>query len=165
MTQESGKGIGLKIGAIAKQTGVSVGALRYYETLGLIYSERGDNGYRYYAPEMVHQVQFIKQAQTLGFSLEDIGEILTVHQRGDIPCGFVQKLLQEKIQQLEAQIQEMTSFKATLENYRDHWATTDFQPKPGEICPLIETLNQPELTRVDANHSKPIADGQREWGC
>ena len=131
---------GLTIGAVAKQAGVAVGTLRYYESLGLIESERGDNGYRYYAPEMVHQVQFIKQAQTLGFSLEDIGEIMTGHQRGDVPCGFVQELLQEKIQQLEAQIREMTSFKAKLENYRDSWATTDPQPRPGEICPLIETL-------------------------
>ena len=131
----------LKIGAVAKETGVGVGALRYYETLGLIHSERGDNGYRYYTPAMVHQVQFIKQAQTLGFSLEDIGDILTVHDRGDVPCGVVQELLQEKIQQLETQIREMASFKAKLENYRDRWATTTLQPKPGGICPLIETLD------------------------
>ena len=135
--------MGLKIGAVAKQTGVAVGALRYYESLGLIQSERGENGYRYYAPEMIHQVQFIKQAQTLGFSLEDIGEILTVHQQGDIPCGFVQELLQEKIQQLEIQIREMVTFKTALEKYRDRWAKTKLQPKPGEICPLIATL-QPE---------------------
>ena len=133
--------MGLKIGAVAKQTGVAIGALRYYESLGLIQSERGENGYRYYAPDMIHQVQFIKQAQTLGFSLEDIGEILTVHQQGNVPCGFVQELLQAKIQQLETQIQEMVRFKTVLENYRDRWATTDLQPKPGGICPLIETLD------------------------
>lgn len=133
--------MGLKIGAVAKQTGVAVGALRYYESLGLIQSERGENGYRYYSPAMIHQVQFIKQAQTLGFSLEDIGEILTVHQRGDVPCGFVQELLQAKIQQLETQIQEMVNFKAILENYRDRWATSHLTPKPGGICPLIETLD------------------------
>ncbi|MEM9771700.1 MAG: heavy metal-responsive transcriptional regulator [Cyanobacteria bacterium P01_D01_bin.73] len=130
----------LKIGAVAKRTGVTVGTLRYYETLGLIQSQRGDNGYRFYASEMVHQVQFIKQAQTLGFSLEDIGEILTVHQRGDVPCGFVQALLQDKIQQLDQQIRERVAFKEKLEDYRDRWATINLQPKPGEICPLIETL-------------------------
>lgn len=70
---------GLKIGEVAKQTGVAVGALRYYESLGLIQSERGKNSYCYYAPEIVQQVQFIKKAQTLGFSRYDIGEVLTVH--------------------------------------------------------------------------------------
>jgi DNA-binding transcriptional MerR regulator len=131
---------GLKIGEVAKQTGVAVGALRYYESLGLIQSERGENSYRYYAPETVQQVQFIKKAQTLGFSLEDIGEVLTVHHQGDVPCEFVQSLLQDKIQQLEAQIQEIVAFKSALEQYRDTWAADQPHPEPGDICPLIETV-------------------------
>ncbi|MBD1916998.1 MULTISPECIES: heavy metal-responsive transcriptional regulator [Cyanophyceae] len=130
----------LKIGDVAKQTGIAVGALRYYESLGLLHSERGDNGYRYYSPTAVHQVQFIKKAQALGFSLEDVGDVLNVHQRGDVPCGFVRSLLQDKIQQLEDQIQQMTAFKADLENYRDRWAETQPRPQPGDICPLIETV-------------------------
>jgi DNA-binding transcriptional MerR regulator len=44
----------LKIGDVAKQTGIAVGALRYYESLGLLHTERGDNGYRYYGPEAIH---------------------------------------------------------------------------------------------------------------
>ncbi len=130
----------LKIGDVAKQAGIAVGALRYYESLGLLSSERGDNGYRYYLPEAVHQVQFIKKAQALGFSLEDIGEVLTVHQRGDLPCEFVQSLLQDKISQLEQQIAQMTAFKGELEAYRDRWAATQPRPQPGDICPLIETV-------------------------
>ncbi|NJN01013.1 MAG: heavy metal-responsive transcriptional regulator [Leptolyngbyaceae cyanobacterium SL_1_1] len=130
----------LKIGAVSKQTGIAVGALRYYESLGLLHSERGDNGYRYYPLAAVQQVQFIKKAQSLGFSLEDVGEVLNVHQRGDLPCEFVQSLLQEKIHQLEAQIQEMAAFKSELEQYRDRWAANRPRPQPGDICPLIERL-------------------------
>jgi DNA-binding transcriptional MerR regulator len=53
----------LKIGELAKQTGVSVGTLRYYESLGLIEpSQRSESGYRYYADATVHKVQFIKKA-------------------------------------------------------------------------------------------------------
>lgn len=130
----------LKIGEVAKQTDVAVGALRYYESLGLIQSERGGNSYRYYAPETVQQVQFIKKAQTLGFSLEDIGEVLNVHHQGNVPCEFVQSLLQGKIQQLEAQIQEMMAFKSALEQYHAKWAAGHPHPQPGDICPLIETV-------------------------
>ncbi|MEM9265208.1 MAG: MerR family DNA-binding protein, partial [Cyanobacteria bacterium P01_F01_bin.13] len=98
----------LKIGALSKQTDVAVGALRYYESLGLLRSERGTNGYRQYASEAVHQVQFIKKAQAIGFSLEEIGEVLNLHEKGDTPCELVQSLLQKKIDQLESQILQMT---------------------------------------------------------
>lgn len=133
----------LKIGDLAKQTGVAVGALRYYESLGLIESERGDNGYRYYAPGVVQQVQFVKKAQSLGFSLDEVKDILQVHHQGDVPCEFVQGLLQEKIQQLEVQIAQMQTFKAELEQYRDRWAKAAPPPQSGNICPLIETVSLP----------------------
>ncbi|MEM8505309.1 MAG: heavy metal-responsive transcriptional regulator [Cyanobacteria bacterium P01_D01_bin.1] len=131
----------LKIGEVAKKTDVAVGALRYYEDLGLVTSERGSNGYRYYAPETVQQVRFIKKAQALGFSLEDISEVLTIHEQGNVPCELVQSLLQEKIERLAVQIREMEAFKADLEQYRDHWATSHPKPQPGDICPLIETVS------------------------
>ena len=133
----------LRIGEVAKQTGLAVGALRYYESLGLLTSVRGNNGYRYYSPDVVHQVQFIKKAQAIGFSLEEIGEVLNLHERGDTPCGFVRSLLQEKINQLEAQIQQMKEFKSELEDYRDRWSSSQLQHSSGEICPLIETVNLP----------------------
>ena len=59
-----------KIGELGKQTGLTVGTLRYYSDLGLLQPiERGDNGYRYYSQDAVQQVDFIKKAQALGFSL------------------------------------------------------------------------------------------------
>ena len=131
---------GLKIGEVSKQTSTSVGALRYYESLGLLASERGDNGYRYYPHEAVQQVQFIKKAQALGFSLEDIQEVLNIHQQGDVPCEFVQSLLQDKIEQLEIKIKQMVAFKAELEDYRDRWAISQPRPQPGDICPLISSI-------------------------
>ena len=132
---------GLKIGEVSKQTGVAVGALRYYESLGLLTAKRARNGYRTYPPSAVHQVQFIKKAQALGFSLEEIGEVLTVHAHGDRPCELVRSLLQEKIEQLAVQIEKMTVFKAELEQYRDSWAENQPRPQPNDICPLIETVS------------------------
>lgn len=131
----------LKIGDIAKQTGASVGTLRYYETLKLLSPvERGDNSYRYYHSETIQQVQFIKKAQSLGFSLEEIRQILDVRDHGEPPCDLVQDLLACKIKQLEAKIQQMTMFKVELEEYRDLWAVTDLKQDDREICPLIATV-------------------------
>jgi len=132
----------LKIGEIAKQTGVSVGTLRYYESQNLLHpSERGDNGYRYYTPEAIQQVQFIKQAQTLGFSLDEIRHILDVRGQGEQPCDLVQELLQDKISYLNLQLQQMMAFKAELEGYRDRWSTVSFATlNEADICPLIATV-------------------------
>ena len=72
----------LKIGELAKQTGIAVGTLRYYSDLGLLHPVfRGDNGYRYYSQNAGKQVEFIKKAQAIGFTLEEIKTILDVRDR------------------------------------------------------------------------------------
>ena len=134
----------LKIGEIARRTGVSVGTLRYYETLGLLCPIRGENGYRYYGPETMPQVQFIKKSQALGFSLEEIRQILNVRDRGEAPCPLVKELLSHKIERLDAQIQQMVEFKRELEDYRERWSGVgSWMRETDEICPLIATVSVP----------------------
>ncbi|HHP7231935.1 MAG TPA: heavy metal-responsive transcriptional regulator [Xenococcaceae cyanobacterium] len=138
-----GKAIHLKIGELAKQTGLAVGTLRYYSDLGLLQPvQRGDNGYRYYSLNASHQVDFIKKAQTLGFTLEEIKQILDVRDRGEKPCSLVQSLLDNKIKQLELQIKQMIWFKAELEEYRTAWKNNPHpESNPQEVCPLISTVS------------------------
>lgn len=133
----------LKIGELAKQTGLAVGTLRYYSDLGLLQPVcRGDNGYRYYSQEATRQVQFIKKAQALGFTLEEIKQILDVRDRGEKPCSLVQSLLNNKIEQLAIQIKQMNLFKAELEQYRQAW-TNNPNPESDskEVCPLISSVS------------------------
>ena len=132
----------LKIGDLAKQTGVAVGTLRYYSDLGLLVPiQRGDNGYRYYSQDASQQVQFIKKAQAIGFTLEEIKQILNVRDRGEKPCSLVQNLLDNKIEQLEIQIKKMSLFKQELEEYRTSWINyPNLESDPQEICPLISTV-------------------------
>ena len=133
----------LKIGELAKQTGLSVGNLRYYSDLGVLDPVHiGGNGYRYYSLDASEQVAFIKKAQTLGFTLEEIKQILDVRDRGEVPCHLVQSLLNQKIEQLEVKIKQMMLFKAELEEYRDDW-TNNPHPKStsDEVCPLISSVS------------------------
>ncbi|BAQ62381.1 mercuric resistance operon regulatory protein [Geminocystis sp. NIES-3708] len=134
----------LKIGEIAKQTRVSVATLRYYESLKLVQPiQRGENGYRYYELDAVKVVQFIKKAQSLRFSLEEIRQIIEIRNYGKPPCELVKNLLDKKIEELKTQIQQMTSFKAELENYRESWRINDLNidnQETKEICPLIAKL-------------------------
>ena len=132
-----------KIGELAEQTGLSVGTLRYYSNIGLLQPvKRGDNGYRYYSIDASSQVEFIKKAQILGFTLEEIEQILAVRDRGEIPCDLVQSLLDDKIEQLQIQIEQMTLFKAELEEYRASWANNPHpKSKSEEVCPLISSVS------------------------
>ena len=135
----------LKIGELAKQTGLAVGTLRYYSDLGVLNPvQRGDNGYRYYSPDASQQVEFIKKAQAIGFTLEEIKQILDVRDRGEKPCSLVQKLLDNKIEQLEIQIKQMTLFKGELEEYRTIWKNhPSLKSQPQEVCPLISSVPLP----------------------
>ena len=139
----------LKIGELAKQTGLAVGTLRYYSDLGLLQPvHRGDSGYRYYSQDASQQVQFIKKAQALGFTLEEIKQIIDVRDRGEKPCSLVQSLLDNKIKQLEVQIKQMTLFKAELEEYRAAWTNNpNPKSKPREVCPLIASVSLHSQTK------------------
>lgn len=130
----------LKIGELAKQTGVAVGTLRYYESLGLLEPAlRSSSGYRYYTADAVRQVQFIKKAQRLSFSLQEIQEILVFRRQGVKPCPLVQDLLSHKIDLLEEEIQRMSAFKAELEAYKKLWTNrASDNPNSEQLCSLIE---------------------------
>lgn len=133
----------LKIGELAKQTNLTVGTLRYYSDLGLLQPiQRGDNGYRYYSQDANKQVEFIKKAQAIGFTLEEIKTILDVRDRGEKPCSLVQGLLDNKIEQLEIQIKKMSLFKDELEEYRRSWINNpNSESDSQEVCPLISRVS------------------------
>lgn len=142
----------LKIGELAVATGVTVGTLRYYSNLGLLQPVyRGKNSYRYYSLDAKQQVEFIKKAQVIGFTLEEIKQILAVRDRGEKPCNLVQSLLAKKIEQLENKIQQMILSKAELEEYQRSWQqNSDFSFPSSEICPLISTIALESVPNLSA---------------
>jgi DNA-binding transcriptional MerR regulator len=133
----------LKIGELAALANVAVATIRYYETLGLLDpTSRGDSGYRYYDDEAVRQLQFIKKAQALQFSLSEIRQILGVRRQGSPACGLVRGLLDRKITHLDEQIRLMQSLKVELEDYRDRWIDRPLDnPDSEELCSLIEEVS------------------------
>ncbi len=103
----------LQIGEIAKRAGVSIDTLRYYERLKLLpRPRRSAGGFRLFAPEHVERVQFIKQAQELGFSLDEIKRLLATG--GADECRKVRGLLQQKLSDLDDRLQAMKSFRQVL---------------------------------------------------
>jgi DNA-binding transcriptional MerR regulator len=87
-------------------------------------------------------VQFIKKAQALHFSLADIQRILTIRNAGESPCALVDELLDEKIEQLEAQINSAIAFKQELEEFRDRISNIPpTQPNDPTICHHIGAVS------------------------
>lgn len=125
------------IGTVARKTGVSPPAIRYYEAIGLLPpSARSASGYRRYSDAAVEELRFIKRAQALGFSLEEVGEILALSRAGEAPCDRVISFTEQHVTALEERIQ-------TLQHLRDHLAAELEKWKRentatcGRLCRLI----------------------------
>jgi DNA-binding transcriptional MerR regulator len=131
----------LKIGEIASASGLPVKTIRYYEDIGLLTPTvlRAESGYRLFDPDVLERLAFIKQAQSLGLSLNDVKEILQVHDRGLLPCGAVKQHLEAKIQEITEKIQALleqrSHLKTILKTWNDHPA---FPAATPIICPNLQ---------------------------
>lgn len=124
----------LQIGEVKAQSGVPVKTIRYYEALGLIQSEkRTSGGFRLFAPDTLIRLAFIKRSQTLGLSLQEISDILAIHDQGELPCPEVRQTFQTKIAQIDHQIEQLTALKNQLQSL-----ITAEPSANAPICPIIE---------------------------
>lgn len=138
-----------RIGEIAQQTGVSVETLRFYEKRRLLNAPpRTDGGFRLYSDDAVQQVKFIKQAQTLGLTLDDVQQLLTSRQRRPpvASCRKVCDLLTRRIDDIDARIKELREFRRTL---NEHLLACDraLAAAADPECPTIEALGGSKRVR------------------
>ncbi len=134
----------MKIGELAKQAGVNVQTVRFYERQGLLPDPpRRESGYRIYSSGDLHRLRFIRQAKVLGFSLKEIATILRMRERGRCPCGEVTRIGERHLQELGEQIQRLQRFHAELSRAVRAWKRLGEQKVSGDaICVLIErTMN------------------------
>lgn len=127
-----------QIGTIAKESGVPIKTIRYYEELGLLKaSGRTEGGFRLFDSDVLSRLNFIKRAQSLGLSLLEIKDFLGVHDRGELPCDRIEAKLQDKVAQIDRQIAELTIFKQELQTLLSGWKKVPLHPEP-TICPIIQ---------------------------
>ncbi|HZF39749.1 MAG TPA: heavy metal-responsive transcriptional regulator [Blastocatellia bacterium] len=124
------------IGEVATRSGVSIDTIRYYERRRLLpRAERSRGGFRLYGPEAVERLRFIKQAQEIGFSLDEIGDLLATG--GAAECRKVRDLLSAKLEEVDARIQAMRKFRRSLAN---HLAACESELKErgnAARCPVV----------------------------
>lgn len=126
--------LGLTIGKLAREAGVGIDTVRFYERAGLLpKAQRTPSGYRLYEPGDAHRLRFIRRAKALGFSLDEITELLQLN-TGKGTRASVRKLAQRRLDDLNQKLAEMTAIRDAL----SHLITRCSGDGPVSGCPIIE---------------------------
>ena len=138
---------------LAKQSGSTPHAVRYYTRMGLLNPTRDpDNGYRQYSSSEVNWMRFIRQAKSLGYTLNEIQEIMQDRDSGHSPCPRVREILKRRIVENRDHLQELLELQNRMEQALLQWSEMpDHIPDGGSVCHLIETI-----TGADVHTSKQM---------
>lgn len=128
----------LRIGELAAALGLNPKTIRYYEEIGLLPAPpRTAAGYRLYGEGDAERLRFIGQAKAIGFTLEQIGEILGVRDAGRPPCEHVLSLLDRRLAEVDAQLRTLSDVRHELATLRKEAAAAPV-PAGACVCGLIE---------------------------
>jgi MerR family copper efflux transcriptional regulator len=133
---------GLTIGEVAEQGGVHIETLRYYERRRLLEKPpRSASNYRQYPEAAVRRVRFIKRAQELGFSLNDIKELLSLQAAPEAGCAEIRAHAEAKMKDIDAKIGALTAMKYVLSTLVAECSGDG----PLSDCPILESLETQEV--------------------
>jgi DNA-binding transcriptional MerR regulator len=133
----------LKVGDIATEARVGVQTLHFYERLGLLPKpQRSPSNHRVYSTEALRRLRFIKKAQAVGFTLEEIKEIFQCGQQGAERCRHVAELGKKRLHELDAELRMLRAFRKSLAAALPKWnkENSSRDKCAGEFCDLIERL-------------------------
>jgi Hg(II)-responsive transcriptional regulator len=138
---------GLKTSELAQAAGVNSETLRYYERRGLLPEPpRRESGYRVYPVEHVERVRFIKGAQALGFTLEEIRDLLELRVDEDATQADVRERANSKVHSIEAKITVLQHMREALL----HLVEQCHGDGPTSECPILEALPDHAFSNIDA---------------
>lgn len=133
----SATNVSLRIGEVAKLSGIGIETLRFYERSGLLgRPARTGSGYRLYDSEVLERLDFIKRSQVLGFSLDEIRQIIAEKQAGGSPCRSVREVVRTRLQEVDERLREIRRYRKDLAAALKQWDQAG--EVKGHICGLIE---------------------------
>jgi Zn(II)-responsive transcriptional regulator len=125
-------------GELAKRGGVNPETIRYYERSGLLpEAPRSNAGYRLFSPTSVRRIRFIKRAQAVGFSLEEIKRLLDIKVAADATRADVRSMVSAKIVEIDEKLAALNAMKQTLQNLEAMCCGDDH---PASECPILESF-------------------------
>jgi DNA-binding transcriptional MerR regulator len=122
VANEADKNGFLRSGELARLAGVSAETLRHYERKGLLVKpRRSRNGYREYPPSALDRVRLVQRALGVGFTLNELARILKTRDTGGVPCRDVRQLAERKLEEVEAQLGQLTNLRDDLRDLLKDW--------------------------------------------
>ena len=145
----------MRIGELARTTGVTPKTLRFWESIGVLGDPPRDAlGYRSYDDRAVGRVEFVRAAQTLGLSLGEIREILAVRDHGEVPCRHVAALLEHQRARVDRQIAGLVALRTELDAVLERASSLRPEDCPErEVCHLVVGRHDPAGDQDDAHHT------------
>jgi len=135
---------GMTVSQLARQAGVEPHVVRYYSREGLLNPQRNpDNGYMVFAMGDIHRLHFIRLAKRLGYTLNEIEEILKEAEQGESPCPRVRDILSQRIDETRRKVEELTALQTRMEKALKQWEQMpDGIPDGHTVCHLIESFSK-----------------------
>ena len=126
----------MRIGELAATSCTTTKTLRFYERAGILTPpDRTRGGYRDYGIEALHRLDFIRRGRTAGLSLAQIREVLDIRDAGTPPCDHVQRLLNDRLADVERQLAGLHALRDTVAGLRDAAATVvSASCEPAAVC-------------------------------
>lgn len=143
----------MKIGEVAKQTGLSVKSIRYYHDIGLVCGERNEAGYRVYRHQDIEALKFVHQCRDLGFSLEDCKSLLGLKGNESRNAEDVKQLTRTHLAYVEEQINKLQQLRAQLQHM-----VTQCQGGDQPHCAIIDSLSHEDNESNDTDDDKSQKD-------
>lgn len=130
------------VSELAGRADVTPDTVRHYVHIGMLNPERNpQNGYKLFSNADVSKLSFIRQAQSLGFTLAEIGEILNHSMKGDSPCPQVREVMQRRIRENKEKLDALNNLQKRMETALKLWESMpNGQPDGNSVCHLIESI-------------------------
>jgi Cu(I)-responsive transcriptional regulator len=125
----------MNIGVVARKSGLPAKTIRYYEDIGLVKADRKPNGYRDYSEEHLNILRFLARARSLGFSIAECRQLLSLYQDKDRASSDVKSLATAHVREVDKKIEELQEIRATLVSLVEA-CQGDHRPD----CPILSDL-------------------------
>ncbi|HEB93855.1 MAG TPA: MerR family transcriptional regulator [Gammaproteobacteria bacterium] len=137
------------VSELATRASVTPDTVRHYVQIGLLQPRRNpDNGYKLFETADIHRLLFVRQAKSLGFTLNEIREILGHAQQGESPCPRVREIIHRRITENRRHLDELMTLQQRMESALVSWeAMPDGMPSGESVCHLIEEVMVPARSR------------------
>jgi DNA-binding transcriptional MerR regulator len=146
----------LLIGDVAERAGVPAATIRYYESIGVLKPPpRSPSGYRRYSEQTIEELRFVKKAQALGFSLEELTEILELSRSGKVPCSQVLSLGRQHLAAVDERLRQLQTFRDQLASELAKWDEQKTGVTCEGLCQFIADA-APEVSEVTLHRDRPL---------